>query len=127
MSSTNNRPRVRRSPAAPVVANPDIVNEGAQNETWNLRRSHCPPSTNESEQHLSSSPVANNVQLIVGLINDVSAALGAIAFKSFTDAGEPFPFNAHTAYYACASDVSRDLSLIQQLIRGNNIKTPSII
>lgn len=59
--------------------------------------------------------VRENVNLYVDLILAVVETLRPPALKVFTDAGEPFPFNAHLAYYADTSGVTQDAQLIRSL------------
>jgi hypothetical protein len=59
--------------------------------------------------------VARNVDHFVALLEAGIAALGPVAAKVHTDAGEPFPFNAHAAYFARAEHAIRDLDAIRDL------------
>jgi hypothetical protein len=69
---------------------------------------------------IEHAPVRRNVAMIRSVTDAATKSLEAVAAKSYTDAGEFFPFNAHTAFYAEAGEIRQDATLVQSLFANGD-------
>lgn len=64
--------------------------------------------------------VRANIDVLVGFLSAAVGSLGPLGFKVHTDAGQPFPFNAHMAYFAKPEEALRDVQSVVALFESGH-------